>query len=67
MSDFVPKSVVKSTTRALTISIADATAFDAIVDAVVTNNPFTCTAYTVSGETQAAVAITKRSNGVALV
>jgi len=67
MSDFVPKSVVKFATRALSTPIADATAFDAIVDAVVTNNPFACTAYTVSGEAQAAVAITKRSYGVALV
>jgi len=67
MSDFVPKSVVKSATRDLATPIADATAFDTIVDAVVTNNPFSCTAYTVSGEAQAAVAITKRSYGAALV
>jgi hypothetical protein len=67
MSDFVPKTIVKSATRALTNPIADAAAFDTIVDAVVSGNPFTCTTYTVSGETQAAVAITKRSYGAALV
>jgi hypothetical protein len=67
MSDFVPKTIVKSATRELTNPIADAAAFDTIVNAVVSGNPFTCTTYTVSGETQAAVAITKRSYGAALV
>ncbi|MDD3136610.1 MAG: hypothetical protein PHF64_08945, partial [Methanoregula sp.] len=67
MSDFVPKSVVKSASRALTTPIADAVAFDTIVDAVVSGNPFSCTTYTVSGETLAAVAITKRTYGTVLV
>jgi len=67
MGVFVSKTTVKSASLELATPIADLTAFDTIVDGIVTNNPFTCTTYTVSGEVQAAVAITKRSYGAALI
>ncbi|MCX6689551.1 MAG: hypothetical protein NTZ39_07685 [Methanoregula sp.] len=67
MADFVPKTIVKSATRVLTNPIDSVSSFDTIVDGVVTDNPFTCTTYTVSGETMDAVAITKRSYGARLV
>ena len=38
-----------------------------ITGGIVTNNPFTCTTYTISGEVQAAVLVTRRSYGALLV
>ena len=67
MADFVQQSITKSATRVLTNPIADADSFETIVNAVVTNNPFECTTYTVGGDAMAAVAITKRSYGARLV
>ncbi len=66
MADFVQQSITKSATRVLTNPIADVDSLT-IVKTVVTNNPFTCTAYTVSGVAMDAVAITKRSYGARLV
>ena len=40
---------------------------ETLIEAVVTDNPFACTAYTVGGDAMAAVAITKRSYGARLV
>jgi hypothetical protein len=67
MADFVQQSITKSATRVLTNPIADADSFETIVNAVVTNNPFTCTAYTVGGVAMDPVTITKRSFGSRLV
>jgi len=67
MADFVQQSITKSATRTLANPIADADTFETLVNAVVTNNPFSCTAYTVGGVAMDAVAITKRSFGARLV
>ena len=56
MGDFVPQSNVKSAVRELASPIADVTAFNTIVQAVLTTNPFGCTAYETSGEQFPAVA-----------
>jgi hypothetical protein len=67
MADFIPKTIVKSATRELTNPIDSVSSFETIVGAIVTDNPFACTAYTVSGEAMDAVAITKRTYGASLV
>jgi hypothetical protein len=67
MADFVQQSITKSATRTLANPIADADTFETLVNAVVSSNPFTCTAYTVGGVAMAAVAITRRSFGARLV
>ena len=67
MGDFVQQTITKSATRVLANPIADAASFDTLIEAVVTDNPFDCTAYTVGGDAMAAVAITKRSYGARLV
>ena len=67
MADFVQQSITKSATRVLTNPIADADSFETIDNAVVTDNPFTCTAYTVGGVAMDPVTITKRSFGSRLV
>jgi hypothetical protein len=67
MADFVQQSITKSATRTLTTPIADADTFETLVEAVVTNNPFACTAYTVGGVAMNPVEITKRSYGARLV
>ncbi|MCX6690257.1 MAG: hypothetical protein NTZ39_11320 [Methanoregula sp.] len=67
MANFVQQSIIKSATRVLTNPIADVDSFETIVNAVVTDNPFTCTAYTVGGVAMDAVAITKHSYGALLV
>ena len=48
MGDFVQQTNVKSAVRALTTPIADVAAFNTIVQAVLTTNPFGCTAYETS-------------------
>ena len=67
MSDFVQQSITKSATRVLTNPIADVDTFETLVNAVVSSNPFTCTAYTVGGVAMDPVAITKRSYGSRLM
>ncbi len=49
MADFIQKTVVKTAVRELANPIADVSAFDAIVQAVITGNPFGCVAYTEAG------------------
>lgn len=56
MGDFVPQSNVKSAVREIASPIADVTAFNTIVQAVLSTNPFGCTAYETSGEQFPAVA-----------
>ena len=49
MADFVQKTTVKTAVRMLANPIADVSAFNTIVESVITGNPFGCVAYTVSG------------------
>ena len=46
MGDFVQSNNVKSAVRKLANPIADVTAFNTIVQSVITSNPFACVAYT---------------------
>ena len=55
MANFVQSGVVKTAVRELAAPIADVAAFAEVVDDVVTNNPFGCTAYQVGTENHAAV------------
>jgi len=50
MGDFVQSNDVKSAVRALANPITDVTAFNAVVQSVITANPFGCVAYS-SGST----------------
>jgi hypothetical protein len=49
MADFVQSANVKSAVRKLASPIADVTAFNAIVQSVITDNPFACVAYMTAG------------------
>ncbi|MEN6518421.1 MAG: hypothetical protein ABFC38_09535 [Methanospirillum sp.] len=55
MSNYVQSGVVKTAVRELAAPIADVAAFAEVVDDVLTNNPFGCTAYQVGTENHAAV------------
>lgn len=49
MADYVQKTNVKSAVRKLTNPIADASAFNALVQTIITTNPFGCVSYMSSG------------------
>ncbi len=49
MADFVQKTTVKTAVRILANPIADAAAFNTIVQSVITTNPFACTVYETAG------------------
>jgi len=49
MADFIQNTNVKSAVRKLTSPIADVTAFNRIVQSVITDNPFACVAYMTAG------------------
>jgi hypothetical protein len=49
MADFVEKTNVKTAVRMLAQPVADVAAFDAIVQEIITSNPFGCVAYTEAG------------------
>ncbi len=49
LADFTPSSETKSAVRRLADPLADVTAFDNIVQGVITNNPFQCVAYNAQG------------------
>ncbi|MFA5267138.1 MAG: hypothetical protein WC379_04135 [Methanoregula sp.] len=51
MADFIQKTNVKTAVRELATPIADVSAFNTIVEAVITANPFGCVAYTEAGIT----------------
>ena len=61
MANFVQGSVVKTAVRELAAPIEDVAAFAAVVNGVVTNNPFGCTAYQVGTETLPAVEKTREA------
>jgi len=49
MADFQQSNDTKTAVRKLTEPLADVTAFDTIVQGVITNNPFQCTQYNQGG------------------
>ena len=49
MADFTTSTTTKSAIRKLAVPLADVTAFDTIVQGVITNNPFQCVPYNASG------------------
>ncbi|MDO9549664.1 MAG: hypothetical protein Q7J03_01700 [Methanoregula sp.] len=49
MADFTTSNTTKSAVRKLAEPLADVTAFDTIVQGVITNNPFQCTSYNAAG------------------
>ena len=61
MADFVQKTTVKTAVRILANPIADAAAFNTIVQSVITTNPFACTAYETAGVSHQPVEKTKES------
>ncbi len=61
MGDFVQQTVTKTAVRELASPIADVASFDAIVQAVITDNPFGCVAYTEAGVAHDPVEKTKES------
>ena len=61
MADFIQKTNVKTATRKLAVPIADVAAFNTIVQAVITDNPFGCVAYTEGGVNHQPVEKTKEN------
>ena len=61
MADFVQKTNVKTAVRELATPIADVSAFNTIVQAVLDDNPFACVAYTEAGVTHDPVEKTKEN------
>ena len=55
MTDFIETQNTRSAVRDLTTPVADITTFDAIVQDVITTNPFGCTTYEDGGVTMPAV------------
>jgi hypothetical protein len=49
MADFTTSSTLKSAVRKLAEPLADVTAFDNLVQGVITSNPFQCTTYNAGG------------------
>ena len=61
MANFVQSGVVKTAVRELAAPIATVAAFTEVVDDVITNNPFGCTAYHLGTENHAAVEKTREA------
>ena len=61
MADFVQNSQTKNAVRTLASPIADVTAFNTIVQSVITTNPFACVAYSTAGVNHAPVEKTKET------
>jgi len=59
MADFVQNSQTKTALRTLASPIADVTAFNAIVQSVITDNPFGCVEYMTAGLNHAPVEKTR--------
>jgi len=67
MGDFVQHTDVKSADRALANPIENIASFDALVQSVVSTNPFACVSYISAGVTHAPVEKTKESYVVKIV
>jgi hypothetical protein len=61
MADFVQNSQTKNAVRMLASPIADVTAFNSIVQSVITDNPFACVSYMTAGTNHAPVEKTRES------
>ena len=61
MADFIQKTNVRTATRTLAAPIADVSAFNTIVQSVITDNPFGCVAYTEGGVAHQPVEKSKES------
>jgi hypothetical protein len=61
MADFIQKTNVKSAVRTLADPIADVTAFNTLVQSVITTNPFACVSYVTAGVTHAPVEKTRET------
>jgi len=55
MADFTQNSNVKSAVRKLAVPITDVTAFNALIQSVILNNPFGCVSYMNAGANHAPV------------
>ena len=67
MADFVQNSQIKNAVRVLASPITDVTAFNLIVQSVITDNPFGCVSYMTAGETHDPVEKTRESYTAKLV
>ena len=67
MADFVQNNVTKSAIRELATPIASVSAFNLIVQSVITDNPFACVSYMTAGETHDPVEKTRESYTAKLV
>jgi hypothetical protein len=67
MADFVQNSTIKSAVRTLAEPIEDIDAFNAIVESVITGNPFACVAYMTGSVTHQPVEKTKEAYTVKIV
>jgi len=67
MADFIQSSQSKNSVRTLATPIPDVAAFDAIVQAVMTNNPFGCVEYISAGVTHNPVEKTRENYTVRIV
>jgi ABC-type uncharacterized transport system permease subunit len=67
MADFVQNSQTKTAIRMLASPIADVTAFNLIVQSVITDNPFACIAYMTAGENHPPVEKTREGHTVRIV
>jgi hypothetical protein len=61
MADFVQTGMTKTSVRELTTPFADVAAFDALIDIVMTDNPFQCVDYEEAGVTLPGVARNRES------
>jgi len=61
MANFIQKSITKTATRVLASPIANVAAFAEVVDDIITNNPFGCTAYESGGVSMPAVEKTREA------
>jgi hypothetical protein len=61
MADFVQNSQIKNAVRVLASPITDVTAFNSIVQSVITDNPFACVAYMTAGTNHTPVEKTRES------
>jgi hypothetical protein len=67
MADFVQSSQSKNAVRELATPIASVSAFNLIVQSVITDNPFACVSYMTAGETHDPVEKTRESYTAKLV
>jgi len=67
MADFVQKTTVKTAVRELANPIADVSAFESIVQAVITDNPFGCVAWTEAGVVHQPVEKTRENYAAKIV